>query len=485
MVFSSLTFSFAYLPVTLAVYFLAPLRWRNLVLLLVSLFFYGWGEPVYIVIMFVSIFIDYTHGLLVEKYRSNDRKARWFVGQSIVFNLLLLGFFKYGTFFAENLYLLTGISIPEQVTLWEGFTIPLLNIPLPIGISFYTFQTMSYTIDVYRGDAPVQRSIVKFGTFVTMFPQLVAGPIVRYREVAAELKERVNTTADFAAGAGRFTVGLAKKVLLANSIGALWDAELAAQSAGMLTAFGGWLGIAAYGFQIYFDFSGYSDMAIGLGKMFGFEFQENFNYPYTAGSVQEFWHRWHISLSTWFKEYVYIPLGGNRKGLPRQLFNILVVWMLTGIWHGAGWNFLFWGLWFAFFLILEKLFLGDILESVPKVFGRIYTLAVVLISWVFFALESPGEILAYLQAMFGMNGIGPVNSLAMFLCNEYLVLLVIALVACLPLGSRLVHALKSSKTGPAMALYRLGEKVIPAVLLLLSVAYIVDASYNPFLYFRF
>ena len=231
MVFSSLTFLFAYLPVTLAVYFLAPLRWRNLVLLLVSLFFYGWGEPVYIVIMFVSIFIDYTHGLLVEKYRSNDRKARWFVGQSIVFNLLLLGFFKYGTFFAENLYLLTGISIPEQVTLWEGFTIPLLNIPLPIGISFYTFQTMSYTIDVYRGDAPVQRSIVKFGTFVTMFPQLIAGPIVQYKTVAKELDHRVNTTEDFALGARRFTVGLAKKVLLANSIGALWEECLAAKIA--------------------------------------------------------------------------------------------------------------------------------------------------------------------------------------------------------------------------------------------------------------
>ncbi len=246
-----------------------------------------------------------------------------------------------------------------------------------------------------------------------------------------------------------------------------------------------WLGIAAFAFQIYFDFSGYSDMAIGLGAILGFHFPENFNYPYIAASVKDFWHRWHISLSTWFKEYVYIPLGGNRKGLPRQIINILIVWMLTGIWHGAGWNFLFWGLWFALFLILEKLFLGELLKNAPVVFGRVYTLAVVLISWVFFALEKPGEILAYLQAMFGLNGVGLVNSKALFLGNEYLVLLVIALIACLPLGNHLVHALRSSKTGPAMALYRLGEKVIPAALLILSIAYIVDASYNPFLYFRF
>ena len=317
-----------------------------------------------------------------------------------------------------------------------------------------------------------------------IFSELIAGPILKYHQVERYLQDRRTDLDAISYGVKRFVTGLAKKVLLANNLGLLWKqvTELGNEQMSILMA---WLGIAAFALQIYFDFSGYSDMAIGLGAVLGFHFPENFNYPYIAASVKDFWHRWHISLSTWFKEYVYIPLGGNRKGLPRQLFNILVVWMLTGIWHGAGWNFLFWGLWFAFFLILEKLFLGDILESVPKVFGRIYTLAVVLISWVFFALESPGEILAYLQAMFGMNGIGPVNSLAMFLCNEYLVLLVIALVACLPLGSRLVHALKSSKTGPAMALYRLGEKVIPAVLLLLSVAYIVDASYNPFLYFRF
>ena len=471
MVFSSVLFLFRFLPIFMICYFLVPRKMKNLVLFLGSLVFYAWGEPVYIFLMLFSTISDYVWGRLIEEYRGKDR-SRIFLLCSIVINLFILGFFKYVDFLMQTVNAVFGTSIP------------FLNLPLPIGISFYTFQTMSYVIDVYRGDTKAQRNILQFGVYVTMFPQLIAGPILKYHQVERYLQDRRTDLDAISYGAKRFVTGLAKKVLLANNLGLLWKqvTELGTDQMSVLMA---WLGIAAFALQIYFDFSGYSDMAIGLGAVLGFHFPENFNYPYVATSVKNFWHRWHISLSTWFKEYVYIPLGGNRKGLPRQLFNILVVWMLTGIWHGAGWNFLFWGLWFAFFLILEKLFLGDILESVPKVFGRIYTLAVVLISWVFFALESPGEILVYLQAMFGMNGVGPVNSLAMFLCNEYLVLLVIALVACLPLGSRLVHALKSSKTGPAMALYRLGEKVIPAVLLLLSVAYIVDASYNPFLYFRF
>ena len=412
-------------------------------------------------------------------------KRKLLVVLSLCINLGLLGYFKYFNFLLEIIASVTReFGYQFGNTSLQSVTYQPLDIFLPVGISFFTFQTISYVIDVYRGDTKAQRNILQFGVYVTMFPQLIAGPILKYHQVERYLQDRRTDLDAISYGAKRFVTGLAKKVLLANNLGLLWKqvTELGTDQMSVLMA---WLGIAAFALQIYFDFSGYSDMAIGLGAVLGFHFPENFNYPYVATSVKNFWHRWHISLSTWFKEYVYIPLGGNRKGLPRQLFNILVVWMLTGIWHGAGWNFLFWGLWFAFFLILEKLFLGDILESVPKVFGRIYTLAVVLISWVFFALESPGEILVYLQAMFGMNGVGPVNSLAMFLCNEYLVLLVIALVACLPLGSRLVHALKSSKTGPAMALYRLGEKVIPAVLLLLSVAYIVDASYNPFLYFRF
>ena len=355
---------------------------------------------------------------------------------------------------------------------------------LPLGISFYTFQILSYQIDVYRGEVSREYSFLKFATYVIMFPKLISGPITRYGDISDSLTERTFTVRGLEDGMKLFILGLAAKVLLADRVGILWH-EVQVTGFESISTPLAWLAAIAYSMEIYFDFWGYSLMAMGLGRMMGIELPANFRRPYMARSVRDFYRRWHMTLGQWFCRYVYIPLGGSRQGELRTIFNLLVVWMLTGIWHGAGWNFLFWGLWFAFFLILEKLFLGDILESVPKVFGRIYTLAVVLISWVFFALESPGEILAYLQAMFGMNGIGPVNSLAMFLCNEYLVLLVIALVACLPLGSRLVHALKSSKTGPAMALYRLGEKVIPAVLLLLSVAYIVDASYNPFLYFRF
>ena len=375
MVFSSLIFLFAYLVLTLALYFIAPLKWRNVLLLLVSLVFYGYGEPVYILIMFASILIDYTHGLLVEKYRENDKKARWFVGQSVVFNLLLLGFFKYWDFLAVNLSALLGVNIP------------VLGIPLPIGISFFTFQTMSYTIDVYRQDAPVQRNILTFGTFVTMFPQLIAGPIVKYKTVARELNDRVHTTEDFAQGARRFCVGLAKKVLLANAIGALWDTSLATHTAGELTVLGGWMGLFAYGFQIYFDFSGYSDMAIGLGQIFGFRFNENFRYPYCSASVTEFWRRWHMSLTDWFREYLYIPLGGNRGGTAKTLRNILIVWFCTGFWHGASWNFIFWGLYFAAWLILEKYVMRDILKKTPALMKHIYTIIVVFVGWGIFAVE--------------------------------------------------------------------------------------------------
>lgn len=471
MVFSSLLFLFRFLPVFMICYFLVPRKMKNLVLFLGSLVFYAWGEPVYIFLMLFSTISDFIWGRLIEDYRGKGN-SRIFLLCSIVINLFLLGFFKYADFLLQT------------VNSIFGTTLPLMHLPLPIGISFYTFQTMSYVIDVYRGDVKAQRNILQFGVYVTMFPQLIAGPILKYHQVEKYLKDRRVDLEEISYGARRFVTGLAKKVLLANQLGLLWT-QISSTETAQMSVLMAWLGVVAFAFQIYFDFSGYSDMAIGLGAILGFHFPENFNYPYLADSVTNFWRRWHISLSTWFKEYVYIPLGGNRKGLARQIFNILLVWMLTGIWHGAGWNFLFWGLWFAVFLILEKLFLGEFLANSPGVFGRIYTLAVVLIGWVFFALEQPGEILSYLQAMFGMGGVGLVNSQALYLGSEYLVLLLIALIACLPLGSRLVHRLKSSKTGPAMALYRLGEKVIPTALLVLSVAYLVDASYNPFLYFRF
>ena len=475
MIFSSLTFLFVYLPLTLTVYFLAPLKWRNFVLLLVSLFFYGWGEPVYIVIMFLSILIDYTHGLLVEKYRENDKKARWFVAQSVVFNLLLLGFFKYWDFLADNLFLLTGISLPASLTLL-GVTIPLRNIPLPIGISFFTFQTMSYTIDVYRQDAPVQRNIISFGAFVTMFPQLIAGPIVKYKTVAEDLNHRIHTVENFALGARRFCVGLAKKVLLANSIGALWDAQLAAQSAGELTVLGGWMGLFAFGFQIYFDFSGYSDMAIGLGLIFGFRFNENFDYPYLSASVTEFWRRWHMSLTSWFREYLYIPLGGNRGGTAKTLRNILIVWFCTGFWHGASWNFILWGLYFAAWLIVEKYVLKNVLARTPAWVKHLYTILVVFVGWGIFAMEDLAVCGAYLADCFG--GAPLWSAPDGYRLRSYAVTFLVLIVASTTLGKTVWGRLPEK-----------ARKVLTPVLMALSLvvctAYLVDGSYNPFLYFRF
>ena len=464
MVFSSLTFLFSYLPLTLALYFLTPLRRRNFVLLVVSLFFYGWGEPVYVGVMFLSIFIDYSHGLLVERFRDRDRLARWFVGQSVVFNLLLLGFFKYWDFLAANLSLLPGASIPQ------------LGLPLPLGISFFTFQTMSYTIDVYRRDAPVQRNIIDFGAYVTLFPQLIAGPIVKYKTVAAELVHRTVTSRDFAEGACRFTAGLAKKVLLANAAGALWESCQASQSAGALTVAGGWTGLFAFGFQIYFDFSGYSDMAIGLGRMLGFRFDENFDHPYLSTSVGEFWRRWHMSLTSWFREYLYFPLGGSRGGRARTLRNLVIVWFCTGFWHGASWNFILWGLYFALWLILERFVFKDLLARTPVWVKRAYTLAVVFVGWGVFAMEDLGVCGQYLKVCFGG---GPLWSApdGCRLRSWAVILLLLAL------GS----------TTLALDLWRKlpqrGRKVLTPVLmalgLALSTAYLVDGSYNPFLYFRF
>ncbi len=464
MVFSSLTFLFGYLPLTLALYFLTPLRRRNFVLLLASLFFYGWGEPVYVGVMFLSIFIDYTHGLLVEKYRERDWLARWFVGQSVVFNLLLLGFFKYWDFLAANLSLLPGVSIPQ------------LGLPLPLGISFFTFQTMSYTIDVYRRDAPVQRNIIGFGAYVTLFPQLIAGPIVKYKTVAAELVHRTVTSRDFAEGACRFTAGLAKKVLLANAAGALWESCQASQNAGALTVAGGWTGLFAFGLQIYFDFSGYSDMAIGLGRILGFRFDENFDHPYLSTSVGEFWRRWHMSLTSWFREYLYFPLGGSRAGSAKTLRNLLIVWFCTGFWHGASWNFVLWGLYFGLWLILERFVFRDLLARTPVLVKRFYTLLVVFVGWGIFAMEDLGVCGRYLAVCFGG---GPLWSApdGYRLRSWALILLLLAL------GSTTLAADLWKKIPER------GRKVLAPVLmalgLVVSTAYLVDGSYNPFLYFRF
>ncbi len=470
MVFSSVVFLFRFLPLFFILYYLVPGRGKNIVLFLGSLFFYAWGEPVYVLLMLFSTVTDYFHGRLLGRFRGKGA-AKAILLSSVLVNLTVLCFFKYADFLIQTINSAAGTSFP------------LLALPLPIGISFYTFQTMSYTIDVYRGEAKVQKNLLDFGVYVAMFPQLIAGPIVKYRDVESRLHNRKAGLEAVSRGMKRFCFGLAKKVLIANNVGELWVtvSEMSLREMSALTA---WVGILAFAFQIYFDFSGYSDMAIGLGEMLGFRFPENFNYPYISASVTEFWRRWHISLGSWFREYVYIPLGGNRKGRARQLLNILVVWMLTGIWHGAGWSFLMWGLWFALALVLEKLFLGRLLAWLPKAVGLVYTMLVVLVGWVLFSLETPGQITGYLGVMAGMGG-SLADADGFYLARQYGVLFLIAVAAATPLPGRVVGELRKSGTGAAIALYRFGEKVIPAVLLLLAIAGIVDASYNPFLYFRF
>ena len=463
MVFSSLPFLFFYLTVVLLVYKLSPLKLRNLFLFLASLFFYAWGEPVYIVIMFLSTAIDYTHGMLVEKWRANDKKARMAVASSVFFNLAILFFFKYWDFLMGSINAITGWSLP------------LFGIPLPIGISFYTFQTMSYTIDVYRQDAPVQKNIITFGTFVTLFPQLIAGPIIQYKSVAEQLMHREEGLGKFVSGVERFSVGLAKKVLLANAIGSMWDAFLA-MSGEELTVVGAWLGLAAYAFQIYFDFSGYSDMAVGLGRMIGFEFMENFNYPYISKSIVEFWKRWHISLTNWFREYLYFPLGGSRCSKGKWIRNILIVWVLTGIWHGAGWNFLLWGLYYAVWMLAERLFLGKYLEKLPAAVQHVYTMVIVLIGWCLFAVEDMGHLGAYLSACFG--GARFISANTLYYLRSYLPMLVILVLASTPAVKKLWN-----KLGEKVRL--LAAPVLVLGTLILCTACLVDASYNPFLYFRF
>lgn len=472
-VFSSLLFLFIFFPIVLALYFITPKKFRNLVLFLSSLVFYAWGEPVYVVIMLFSTVVDYTHGMLVDRFKKagDDKKAKLAVASSMIINLALLGFFKYSDFIIANINAVFGTSIG------------LLNLPLPIGISFYTFQTMSYTIDIYRGDAKVQKNIISFGAYVALFPQLIAGPIVRYQTIADQLDKRHENFDKFSYGITRFIMGLGKKVLLANNIGYLWS-QISASPVSEISVLGAWLGIIAFTFQIYFDFSGYSDMAIGLGSMFGFKFLENFNYPYTSTSITDFWRRWHISLGTWFKEYVYIPLGGNRHGFAKQIRNIFIVWLLTGIWHGASWNFIVWGLYFGILLMVEKLFLLKYLEKLPRVFGHIYTMLLVIISWVIFAFDSLSQGIDYIKAMFGGYGAPFVDMNTMYLGYTNAVLILILIVACTDYPKKLYLKLKGfiDKHDVVAAVI---ENIVMITIMLLSVAYLVDASYNPFLYFRF
>lgn len=466
MVFSSTIFLCVYLPLVLLGYYICPKKGRNLFLLIASLVFYAWGEPKYVFLMIFSILVNYIFGRLMDKHRENKKRLKLMLVLSVVIDIGLLSVFKYTDFIITNVNAIFGANFD------------LLNIALPIGISFYTFQAMSYTIDVYRNDVRVQKNLIDFGMYITMFPQLIAGPIVRYADVQDQLAERSVTTADFSEGVMRFVVGLGKKVLLANQMGAVWS-EIYALG-GDVSALMAWTGAIAYTFQIYFDFSGYSDMAIGLGRMFGFKFPENFRYPYQSVSITDFWRRWHITLSTWFKEYLYIPLGGNRRGLARQALNLLIVWSLTGFWHGAGWNFVLWGLYYFVILFIEKLFLLKALEKLPKFFRHVYALLLIIIGWVIFASDDVSVLLPFLGSMFGANG--AIGGMDVYTLLTKAALLVICCIASTELPKRLF--LSAAGAMNEKAAFTL-KSVLTIALLALSMILLIGDSYNPFLYFRF
>lgn len=466
MVFSSTIFLCVYLPLVLLGYYICPKKGRNLFLLIASLVFYAWGEPKYVFLMIFSILINYVFGRLMDKNRGRQKRMKLLLVLSVVIDLGLLSVFKYTDFIITNINAIFGSSFD------------LLNIALPIGISFYTFQAMSYTIDVYRNDVRVQKNLIDFGMYITMFPQLIAGPIVRYADVQDQLAERSVTTADFSEGVMRFVVGLGKKVLLANQMGAVWSDIYAL--GGDVSALMAWTGAIAYTFQIYFDFSGYSDMAIGLGRMFGFKFPENFRYPYQSVSITDFWRRWHITLSTWFKEYLYIPLGGNRRGLARQALNLLIVWSLTGFWHGAGWNFVMWGLYYFVILFIEKLFLLKALDKLPKFFRHVYALLLIIIGWVIFASDDVSVLLPYLGSMFGANG--AIGGMDVYTLLTKAVLLIICCIASTELPKKLF--LSAAGAMNEKAAFTL-KSVLMIALLALSIILLIGDSYNPFLYFRF
>jgi len=463
-VFSSLVFLFAYLPITLLAYYLVPRQGRNIFLFIVNLIFYGWGEPKLVLLMVFNIFFNYIGGWLVDKYRADAKKKKLFLILTCVLDIGILAVFKYTGMITETLNMLPFLNIPE------------LQISLPIGISFYTFQTMSYVIDVYRDDAPVSKNFINFGTYVALFPQLIAGPIVRYRDVAEQLVNRRETLEMFTRGVKLFMVGLAKKVIIANTMGTLTTNIFATTDENGVV--GTWVGMIAYTFQIYFDFSGYSDMACGLGNMLGFEFLKNFNYPYIAKSITDFWRRWHISLSTWFKEYVYIPLGGNRKGVKRQILNLLIVWGLTGLWHGAAYNFVLWGLYYGLLLILEKFVLKKFLDRLPSFVQHIYTLFIVIIGWGLFYFTDVGQLGEFMADLFNF-GNGICGNQAFNLIMSNLPMLIIAAVASTPLAAMLYNRFEHTRfMWIPETLYCMG-------VLGVSTASLVNQSYNPFLYFRF
>ena len=470
MLFSSITFLFVFLPVTLAVYYLAPVQMRNLVMLAASLFFYAWGEPVYIILMLLSILMNYYCGLDIDGKRNSPQLARRSLIFGVAANVLVRGFFKYYGLIMETVNGTLPVDIPYRV------------LPLPIGISFYTFQALSYIVDVYRGEARAQKKFTWFAAYICMFPQLIAGPIVRYVDIEEQLRQRSFGIVKFGRGAMFFIRGLAKKVVISNSIGTVYEQvmQLPVGTVSVLTA---WVGCLAYAFKIYFDFSGYSDMAVGLGKMFGFEFRRNFHYPYVSKSITEFWRRWHISLSTWFREYVYIPLGGNRCSGQRNMVNLILVWALTWLWHGAEWNFLFWGLYYGVLLILEKHVWGALMDRLPGVIQHIYTFVLVMVGWVFFFSPDLGSALDHIGMMFGMGASALADRQAVFLLTTHWLLFLLCILGSSSLGWKILCAfMESYKKGRTQ---RIMSCVIYMGIFLVSVAFLVTETFNPFLYFRF
>ncbi|WP_270605575.1 MBOAT family O-acyltransferase [Dorea amylophila] len=468
MLFSSIVFLFTFLPAVMILYYLLPVRFRNVILLLASLVFYAWGEPVYLFLMLLSILFNYFSGLDIARNLQDKRAAKRSLVFNLIINLAVLGFFKYEGFVLDTL---NGI-LPVHISYHA--------LPLPIGISFYTFQILSYIIDVYRGNVKVQTNLPNFALYVTMFPQLIAGPIVQYADVDEQLASREVSWTKFGEGSMYFIRGLAKKVLLANTSGMIFT-EVSGLAKGNITVVTAWLGAFAYMFQIYFDFSGYSDMAIGLGKMFGFEFNMNFNYPYVSKSITEFWRRWHISLSSWFRDYVYIPLGGNRVSKIKHIRNLLIVWFLTGLWHGAAWNFVAWGLYYGVILIIEKYLLSPVLDRLPDVVRHIYSIVLVVIGWVLFFSSSFGQAADYIRVMFGAGAHGFADRESMYLLTSNLILWLILIFGSTPLVHfRYEHMLRSKKWNTTII-----NSVVYAALFIVCIAYLVTETYNPFLYFRF
>lgn len=468
MVFSSLVFLFVFLPTIIFLYYIAKDKYKNYLLLTASLFFYAWGEPTYILIMLISITCNFIFGKNVCKNKPNERRRFWLI-TSVIFNISMLGVFKYTGFFIDNINKLIGIEIPNP------------GIALPLGISFFTFQAMSYVIDVYRDDAKVQKSLLNLALYISLFPQLVAGPIVRYQTVADQIDERDHNLEKFTNGINRFIIGLGKKVLLSNSLGMLADNVFGTQIDGLAIG-SAWLGIIAYSLQIFFDFSGYSDMAIGLGKMFGFEFLENFNYPYISKSAGEFWRRWHISLGSWFRDYVYIPLGGSRKGNLRTYINLFIVWFLTGFWHGASWTFIAWGLYFGVLIALEKAFLDKILSKLYTPIRHLYLIIVVIIGWIFFRADNFTYAFNYIKCLFGISGNVLYDNYTLMYINDYINVIIISIIFSIPVIPMIKTKLTKFKNNN---IYYILKSIILMSMFIWVVIKLVNSTYNPFLYFRF